>query len=204
MIQKRQPRQGRVDFNGREDSIGRDGRDGRVGRDRNYGNYGGSRREYGESMTRGRNKSASGRRQRRRGICFHGMDCQWGMDCKFSHTQEEMDQFEREGRRKVQQRRRCRYGVNCRDAKRGHCNFDHPEEELVIIKKKAMKKGRQDWKRGSRNDYKNDYKYDQRGKPKSQYQKQNQKRRNKREQEHQEQRAEEEKEDLFQTPKTHS
>ncbi len=112
-------------------------------------------------------------------ICFHGMDCQWGMDCKFSHTQEEMDQFEREGRRKVQQRRRCRYGVNCRDAKRGHCNFDHPEEELVIIKKKAMKKGRQDWKHGSRNDYKNDFKYDQRGKLKRQYQERSQKRRNK-------------------------
>ncbi len=80
--------------------------------------------------------------RRQKGTCFHGMQCEYGLDCRFAHTPEEIDTFEREnrrlhanmyGRRRAKSankvgKRRCRWKARCRW--KLDCNFYHNDEEI--------------------------------------------------------------------------
>jgi hypothetical protein len=110
------------------------------------------RREYQPRYQRSRERSARGeprgRNQtrsvsRNRGRCHHKFNCDWGLDCRFHHTQQEIELFESENRRKNDgnrgrskprsenrnsKRRRCRFGRGCLGGLK--CTYQHYRNEL--------------------------------------------------------------------------
>ncbi len=77
------------------------------------------------------------------GICFHGSKCKYGMDCRYHHTDEEMQYFKKENRHvergkgdesrrprrsKMHRPKKCFFKYKCKEGR--YCTFKHSTQEI--------------------------------------------------------------------------